>query len=111
MVLEEFFARGGFFDVLIALFVAYLWYKVKNIPNNQDTNMQVKRMRADLDTSFLELWDYVDNSIKPIRSRVETRIRRSQEAERKQEDLLDNEKLKKKGGIISRSQLKKYGTH
>ena len=110
MTIESFIVNGRFFDVVIALFCWYLYKTMKKVPNNQDTNAQVKKMKVDLDTSFMELWDYVDNSIKPIRSRVEARIRRSEAAELKeQEDLNMPETKKKTGGIIRKSQLKKYG--
>lgn len=111
MLLEDFMLRGGIFDVIIALFVWYLYRKFKLMPTNSDTNKQVVKMKTDLDTSFMELWDYVDNSIKPIRSRVEARIRRSDEALKKEEALKDQETSKKTSGIITRSQLKKDGTH
>jgi len=112
MVLEEFLARGGIFDIIIALCVWYLYYKLKKAPSNQETNAQVKKMKVDLDTSFMELWDYVDNSIKPIRSRVEARIRRSEKAEeREQEHLNIEETKKKKGGIITRKDLQTYGNN
>ena len=110
MIIEDFMSRGGFFDVVIALFGWYLYRCIKKMPNNQDTSMEVKKIKADVDTSFLELWDYVDNSIKPIRSRVEARIRRYDKAERKEaEDLNMQESKKKKGGIIKKSDLEHYG--
>jgi len=110
MILEEFLSRGGFFDVVIALYILYLHHKLRMMPTNHDANMEVKKIKADVDTSFLELWDYVDNSIKPIRSRVEARIRRSDRAEEKEQETLNTQETKKKkGGIIHRSSLKTYG--
>lgn len=106
MVLEDFFARGGLFDVVIALFVWYLYYKIKKMPTNSNISRDVSRLKADVETTYVELWDYIENTMKPIRSRLDSRRRRLQHAEKREEEDLNVVKPKK-GGIMTRSQLKK----
>jgi len=112
IMLMEWIDNGRVFDIVIALFVWYFYYKFKKQPSNHTMQSEVKKMQVDLDTSFMELWDYVENSIKPIRSRIESRLRRGESADKKeQEDLSMSETNKKKGGILTPAEAKKYGIH
>lgn len=106
MVLEDFLARGGLFDVLIALWVWFLHWKIKNMPTNHNISQDIARLKADVETTYVELWDYLENTMKPIRSRLESRTRRRSQADKKEEEDL-NVRKPKKGGIMTRSQLKK----
>jgi uncharacterized membrane-anchored protein YhcB (DUF1043 family) len=53
----------------------------------------LKQMRVEHTTSRMELWDYIDQTLKPIKQRLATRATREKEA-------LDQEQTSKKGGII-----------
>ncbi len=111
----EFAVNGQMFDVLIALWVWYLASKIKNMPSNFNISKDIARLKADVETTYVELWDYLENTMKPIRSRLESRTRRRDRAEKKEEEDLNVVKPKK-GGIMTRSQLKKMqeekdGTH
>jgi len=105
-MIEDFIMNGRFFDVVIALFVWRLFYNGKKSPDNGKLSAEVKRLSADIETSYVEVWDYIEQTMKPIRSRLETRARR--EAKRESEDLKPMES-NKKGGIITKAQYKQYG--
>ena len=53
----------------------------------------LKQMRVEHTTSRMELWDYIDNTLKPIKQRLATRATREKES-------LEDQQTQKKGGII-----------
>jgi len=108
-MIEDFIVNGRFFDVVIALFVWRLFYNGKKQPNNNKLGAEVARLKADIETSYVEVWDYIEQTMKPIRSRLETRARRDTRRDKQEtEDLKDTE-TKKKGGLMRPSQYKDYG--
>jgi len=105
-MIEDFIMSGRFFDVVIALFVYRLFYNSRKNPNNNKLSAEVSRLKADIETSYVEVWDYIEQTMKPIRARLETRSRR--ELKKQSEDLKEPE-TRKKGGIITKAQYKEYG--
>jgi len=108
-MIEEFIVNGRLFDVVIALFVWRLFYNGKKSPDNGKLSAEVKRLSADIETSYVEVWDYIEQTMKPIRSRLETRARREAKREKDEPEDLKEPETKKKGGIITKTQLKEYG--
>lgn len=89
------------------LFLYYILYRAfKKVPHNGNLERQMKEVKADVETSFIELWDYIESTLSPLRMRLNTRLKRQEKSE--QQDLKDLETTKK-GGIIRGSELKKYG--
>lgn len=75
------------------------------MPNNKNLDIEQQKLRTDVETSFIELWDYVEGTLAPLRKKITTRVRRMHDAELKEEESLSRqETIKKKGGII-------YGTN
>lgn len=106
MGLYEFVVSGQLFDVIIALLIWRLFYKIQIMPTNHNISQDIARLKADVETTYVELWDYLENTMKPIRSRLESRTRRRDRADKKEE--IEDLKIKpKKGGIMTRSQLRK----
>jgi len=108
-MIEDFIVNGRLFDVIVALFVWRLFYKMKIMPNNHNVSTGVAKLRADVETSYVEMWDYIEQTMKPIRSRLETRMRRDSKRDKKESEDLKEQESKKKGGLMSPSQYKEYG--
>jgi len=111
MEVSEFILNAGLIDVVILLLAIYLYFRFRHVPTNANVKNEVMKIKADQETSFLELWDYIESTLRPIRSRLETRIRRLRKSDEEDSEDLNTEIPKKKGGIIPRSELKKYGIH
>jgi len=93
--------------VLVVL--AYLYFRF--VPNNGAMYLEVQRLKKicyqlseSLEVDRTEMWEHIEGTLKPLTSRLRTRISRAE----KQEDLKDLNS-NKIGGIITKSQLKKYG--
>jgi len=97
------------YRVFILLLFYFLYRAFKNVPHNGNLARDVKKVQADVETSFLELWDYVESTLTPLRARLNTRVRRMDAEDKKQEDLSMQETKQKKGGILSPQEAKKYG--
>lgn len=101
---------GWIVEVLLLCLYWYLWRYLKHIPHNGNLERDQQKLRTEVESSFIELWDYVEGTLAPLRKKITTRVRRIHEAEeREQETLNTQETKKKKGGIITNSQLKTYG--
>lgn len=88
----------------------HLYRNFKRVPHNGNLEREQQKLRTETESAFIELWDYVEGTLAPLRKKITTRVRRIREAEeREQEDLSMQETIKKKGGIITRKQLKEYG--
>jgi len=92
-------------DVLIALFVWRLFFRLNGEPRNQNLNLELKKLRVETDTAITELWDYAENTLTPIKKRFEMREQRKRG---KAKDLKDTES-NKKGGLMTPQQYKEYG--
>lgn len=108
-MIEDFIVNGRLFDVIVALLVWRLFHNMKIQPNNGNISIELKRLKAEIETSYVEMWDYLEQTMKPIRSRLETRMRRDKKRQEQESEDLKDEETKKKGGLMSPSQYKKYG--
>lgn len=95
----------------VIILLLYLYWKL--VPNNGDLNLKVKelkkmcyQMSESLEVDRTEMWEHIEGTLKPLTQRLRTRIAR---AEKQEEQDLNTQLPKKKGGIMSRSELKKYG--
>lgn len=95
-------------DVVLIVLVYLYW---KFVPNNGNIYLEVQRLKklcAQLseivEVDRTEMWEHIEGTLKPLTSRLRSRISRAEKAED-----LNNENPKKKGGIMSGSELKKYG--
>lgn len=97
-------------EVLLLFLYWYLYRTFKHIPHNGNLERDQQKLRTETESAFIELWDYVEGTLAPLRKKITTRVRRIQEAEeREQETLNTQETIKKKGGIITNKDLKTYG--
>lgn len=96
--------------VLLLFLYWHLYKSFKKIPHNTNLQRDQQKLRTETESAFIELWDYVEGTLAPLRKKITTRVRRIQEAEDREQEDLNTPEAKKKGGIITRSQLKKYGT-
>jgi len=101
------------FNLMFNVFMLFLYYILyrafKKVPHNGNLERQMKEVKADVETSFIELWDYIESTLSPLRMRLNTRLKRQEKQEEiESEDLKVTESLKK-GGIIKGSDLKKHG--
>lgn len=103
---------SDFLAVLIAI-LFYLYWKF--VPNNGAMLLKIKTLErktaeytAEVETGLAELWDYVEQTLAPIRNRLATRARKEKERE---EDLKGEFGSSKQGtgGILTPDKLKKYG--
>lgn len=94
------------FNVFMLLLYYILYRAFKKVPHNGNLERQMKEIKADVETSFIELWDYIESTLSPLRHRLTTRMKRHEKQE--EEDLKKSETLKK-GGIIRSSELKYHG--
>lgn len=98
-----------FVEVLLLFLYWYLYRTFKKIPHNGNLERDQQKLRTETESAFIELWDYVEGTLAPLRKKITTRVRRIQEAEdREQEDLKDT-LPSKKGGLIPPREYKKYG--
>lgn len=105
-MIEDFFFNGRFLDVILSLLVWRLFHNLKVMPTNGNVKQELAKVKADVETTYLELWDYIENTMKPIRSRLEGRIRREKKSDEKD---LKGSGSKKSGGLMTPEQYKKYG--
>lgn len=96
-------------EVLLLFLYWYLYRCFKKVPHNGNLERDQQKLRTETESAFIELWDYVEGTLAPLRKKITTRVRRIQEAEQKeQEDLSMPESKKKTGGILKKG-LKSYG--
>lgn len=79
------------------------------MPHSHKLEAEQTKIRVDVETSFIELWDFVENTLTPLRARIGTRLKRHERAEKEKEEDLKKEESLKKGGLITPSQYKDYG--
>ena len=87
----------------VLILCLYLYWKF--VPTNGEMYLKVKRLEKIcshlsemLEVDRTEMWEHIEGTLKPLTSRLRTRISRAERQEEK--DLKDAEPLKKKGGII-----------
>lgn len=93
-------------DVVLILFGIYLW---KFVPGNGELHQRVLRMtkevaklRAELEVSSTELWEFMDGTLQPLSMRLSTRLKRQDKKDQKD---LSSEETTKRGGILSPNQI------
>jgi len=86
-----------------------LFYKLNIMPTDINVRSEIAQLKAKLETTYIELWDYIENTLNPIRNRLESRLRRRDKSQKKEEEDLKDLKPKKKGGLITPKQYKEYG--
>jgi len=98
-------------DVLV-LIIAYFMFRgfIKHVPHNEtvdtkqkEITLQVARLTTEVNTSLLELYDYVDAVLQPLNKRLATRMSREKVAKETEEE----DEPKKKGGILAPSKMHK----
>ena len=96
--------------VLIVLI--YLYWKF--VPNNGHMFLEVQRLKKlcahlseIIEVDRTEMWEHIEGTLKPLTARMRTRISQAGKAEEK--ELKSQETSKKKGGILTPAEYKKYG--